>query len=93
MDDSDSGSAQEESTGEESNKDARSDLKMRDDNAGDDKQLIDNELSNKMDEYVYSRLDQMLDDKKDSEISDDEDMLSWEEKDDFNFDRINSDIS
>ena len=93
MDDSDSGSAQEESTGEESNKDARSDLEMRDDNAGDDKQLIDNELSNKMDEYVYSRLDQMLDDKKDSEISDDEDMLSWEEKDDFNFDRINSDIS
>lgn len=92
MDDSDSGSAQEESTGEESNKDARSDLEMRDDNAGDDKQLIDNELSNKMDEYVYSRLDQMLDDKKDSEISDDEDMLSWE-KEDFNFDRINSDIS
>ena len=72
MDDSSSGKESEDDGSE-----------MKDGDGGDGMKLIDDKLGDKMEEYGYGRLDQVLDDDKgDVEVSGDEDALGPEDRED-----------
>ena len=73
MDDS---SESEEESGDES-KGEESEV-----NATESEHLIDDELGDEMEEYGYSRLDQVLEDEEDAKVSGDEDALGPEDGED-----------
>ena len=73
-------SSAEEESGEEGENDGS---EVEDGDVGDGEQLIDDELGDKMEEYGYSRLDQVLnDDEEDAEMFGDEDGLGPEDRED-----------
>ena len=73
-------SSAEEESGEEGENDGS---EVEDGDVGDGEQLIDDELGDKMEEYRYSRLDQVLnDDEEDAEMFGDEDGLGPEDRED-----------
>ena len=73
-------SSAEEESGEEGENDGS---KVEDGDVGDGEQLIDDELGDKMEEYRYSGLDQVLNDvEEDTEIFGDKDGLGPEDGED-----------